>query len=66
MFNPLNNQKYLKRIKTSQPHEKHWVVILENISLFLGNNLSLLRKSEETLLFGGNAEFIDVNQDGKI
>jgi len=36
------------------------------VLLFLGNNLYLLRKSEETLLLGGNAEFIGVNPDGKI
>jgi len=59
MFNRLNNHKYLNCIKKSKPHEKFRVVILE-ILLFLGNNLSLLRKSEETLLFEGNVEFIEV------
>jgi len=39
---------------------------LESVLLFLGNNLSLLRKSEENLCFGRNAEFIDANPDGKI
>jgi hypothetical protein len=34
--------------------------------LFLGYNLSLLRKSEETLLFGRNADFTEVNPDCKI
>ena len=52
IFNPLNNQKYLNCIKNSKPHEKFGVVILEKFLLFLGNNLSLLRKSEETLLVG--------------
>jgi hypothetical protein len=37
-------------------------MVLENIRL----TLSLLNKSEETSLFDGNAEFIDVNPDGKI
>jgi len=65
MFSPTEQPNVLELYTKSQPHEKPWVVILENILLFRGNNLSLL-KSEETLLLGRNEEFIYVSPDCKI